>query len=293
MGVVNDTRETLQRFSRHIAELRTLLQASGVSGAKGLWKLPSMVTSDAAFRARWLEIWKEIAAEDGGKLALATAMAIIGASLGGVGIAMIGTAFGLPLVGVLGLAGYLGGQEADSLGITKRVMRAGSAAVGALFHGDAPAPEDRFQTAIETMPEILATLLAAPKLGVAKRLEIPLKPGVYLFSEDGVPIYVGQTRKLRNRYDQHTGIENEHNQASFAFLIAKDAARRAGLVVKGKRKELQADPSFAPHFISAKQRVASMQFQFYVDDDPIRRSLFEIYAALKLETESYNSFETH
>lgn len=36
-----------------------------------------------------------------------------------------------------------------------------------------------------------------------------------------------------------------------------------------------------------------MEVQFIELDGPIERTLFEIYAALVLETDEFNSFETH
>ncbi|MEZ9466598.1 hypothetical protein AB4228_07565 [Vibrio breoganii] len=63
----------------------------------------------------WLTIWEECAKNNGGKLGLGTVGTIIGASLGGVGIAMAGTAFGAPLAAILGLGGLISGSYLDSM----------------------------------------------------------------------------------------------------------------------------------------------------------------------------------
>ena len=42
---------------------------------------------------------------------------------------------------------------------------------------------------------------------------------IYLFSQDGCPLYVGRTNNLRKRLQHHT--RNNHNQATFAFLLAR------------------------------------------------------------------------
>lgn len=152
---------------------------------------------------------------------------------------------------------------------------------------------DRFRLAIEKMPTLLKQLLDARVVAVSARLTIPHSPGLYLFSELSVPTYVGQTRTLRKRYDQHTKERGDHNSASFAFLIARGLAAEAGCTVSLKRADLQVHPEFAPHFMIAKAKVAAMEFRYIINDDPIERSLFEIYAALHLKTEKYNSFETH
>lgn len=142
------------------------------------------------------------------------------------------------------------------------------------------------------MEELLAQLLAAP---VARRDEhgpIPEVPGIYLFSDDK-PVYVGQTRNLRTRLRNHTTAKATENQASFAFLIGKVEAELAGIDLKRTRKVLEADPHFAEHFRQAKARVAKMNVRWIELDDPIERTLFEIYAALALDTVAFNSFETH
>ena len=47
--------------------------------------------------------------------------------------------------------------------------------------------------------------------------------GVYLFSEHGRHLYVGRTRNVRSRYGQHTRHGTGHNNAPFAFKLAREA----------------------------------------------------------------------
>ena len=153
---------------------------------------------------------------------------------------------------------------------------------------------ERFARAVQRMPSLLDTLLRAEKLAVKDRGRIPVERAVvYLFSESGVPVYVGQTRTPRRRYDQHTGPNRAHNEASFAFLKAKKKAESAGVEVQRSREALQTDAAFSVHFGAAKAWVAAMAFQYVEIEDPIERSIFEMYAALHLGTEEFNSFETH
>ena len=42
---------------------------------------------------------------------------IIGSALGGVGIAMLGGAVGLPLAAIFGMSGFLAGSKIDSTGV--------------------------------------------------------------------------------------------------------------------------------------------------------------------------------
>lgn len=143
------------------------------------------------------------------------------------------------------------------------------------------------------LPRLLERLLAAPASPVAQHPEIPEAPGIYLFSESDHPIYVGQTRKLRARLRNHTNPLGKNNQATFAFLVAKGQAADAGIDVERFRAQLEADEEFAAHFTAAKLRVADMDVRFIGLEDPIERSVFEIYAALALDTLVFNSFETH
>ncbi|MEA2193373.1 MAG: hypothetical protein QOI73_3494 [Solirubrobacteraceae bacterium] len=109
----------------------------------------------------------------------------------------------------------------------------------------------QFQDAIARMEALLDELVTAPRHRVAEHPTVPNTPGIYLCSEDGRPIYVGQSRKLRNRLKHHTGATRGHNQGSFAFNIAKRDAVVAGVDVKRFRSTLEADALFKPHFVSA------------------------------------------
>jgi hypothetical protein len=152
---------------------------------------------------------------------------------------------------------------------------------------------EQFDRAIVRMRPLLDELLAAPKRTVADHPKVPSVPGIYLFSENDRPIYVGQSRKLSRRLRFHTGLTSKQNQASFAFNIAKREAHLAGLDIARFRKVLEADPDFAHHFDDAKARVRSMEVQFIELEDPIERTLFEVYVSLALKTTEFNRFETH
>lgn len=150
-----------------------------------------------------------------------------------------------------------------------------------------------FEEVVACLPDRLEELLQADALPRLSHSRIPDEPGIYLFSEGGVPIYVGQTRRLRQRLRQHMIPSSGQMSASFAFLLAKDLANTRGLVVGGPRQQVVSDPEFAPLFIQMKERVSAMDVRFIVMHDPIERTMFEMYAALHLGTEQYNSFETH
>ncbi len=150
-----------------------------------------------------------------------------------------------------------------------------------------------FEDAVAQMPALLDALRSAAKHRVADHPAVPNTPGIYLFSDTDKPIYVGQSRKLRTRLRQHTGAANRQNQASFAFNLAKREALAGKVDVKRPRADLELDAAFVPHFDKARADVAAMDVQFIELTDPIARTLFEVYAALALDTVEFNSFETH
>lgn len=146
---------------------------------------------------------------------------------------------------------------------------------------------------VANLPGLLQQLLDAPKARVADHPKIPSAPGIYLFSEEDQPLYVGQTRKLRQRLRNHTDPLGKNNAATFAFLVAKTEAEKAGVDMAQYRKALEEDQQFVAHFDAAKHRVSEMDVRWIELAGPIERSLFEIYAAMALDTMIFNSFETH
>jgi hypothetical protein len=147
-----------------------------------------------------------------------------------------------------------------------------------------------FDDAVRLMPSLLSELRAkAP----AERGAIANLPGVYLLSDNGTPIYVGQSRTLRSRLANHSRPSSSCEQASFAFLLARLDAREAGTPLLGlSRRDTERHPSFAPLFTASKERVARMTIKAIEVDDAITRSLLEMYVTEALALK-HNSFETH
>lgn len=118
------------------------------------------------------------------------------------------------------------------------------------------------------------------------------KQGIYVFYEDNKPIYVGRSRNLSQRFKQHGQQSSNHNSATFAFMIAKRDAEKEKVDLTKTREVLQNDPTFSPLFKKAKERVSKMKVQVIAVEDPIEQTLFEVYAALELNT-PYNDWKTH
>jgi hypothetical protein len=144
------------------------------------------------------------------------------------------------------------------------------------------------------MHELMKILLDAPLLSRDNLNDIPFK-GLYVFYENDKPIYVGISGKnrMKKRIMGHGRKSGGHNSATFAFNIAKKEAEKIGLNIKEKRYILEKKPEFANLYTHAKERVSKMKVRAIEINYPNFRALFEIYAALVLNTTEYNSFETH
>ena len=154
--------------------------------------------------------------------------------------------------------------------------------------------KQRWEEIERELPRLLKELWNAPG---APRKEherpVPSDPGLYLFLEGGIPVYVGQTRNLNSRLGSHCRPSGSHNSASFAFLKAKKRYEKKHGDWQGTRKDLQNEPEFADLFKKAKEEVEGMAVRFCLCDDPELRTVFEVYAAELLDTKEFNSFETH
>jgi hypothetical protein len=148
-----------------------------------------------------------------------------------------------------------------------------------------------FEDIISTFPERMRELTERPPIPVSGLENIPVQ-GIYVFYENGKAIYVGRSRNLKQRFRQHRQQSSDHHSATFAFMIARQDAEKAGVNVERTRDDLEKDSIFSRYFSEAKKRVSDMQVQVLSMDDPIEQTLFEVYAALDLKTE-YNTWDTH
>jgi hypothetical protein len=116
--------------------------------------------------------------------------------------------------------------------------------------------------------------------------------GVYLFSEKGNALYVGRTNNIRKRLQYHT--RNNHNQATFAFLLARKETgnTKATYQPSGSREDLLTQSLFREAFDKARERIRNMDVQFVEETNPIRQALLEICAALQAGAR-YNDFDNH
>lgn len=148
---------------------------------------------------------------------------------------------------------------------------------------------ENFQNKISQLPVLLEELEMRPLMPLFNMENIPNK-GVYIIYENGRPVFVGRSDKMRIRIKEHARQSSSHNKAELAFGIAKKIAEQKYIDVNRPRIKLERDPIFADLFASAKERVGRMWVRVIEVEDPITRILFEIYAAITLDTLEYNDF---
>jgi len=150
----------------------------------------------------------------------------------------------------------------------------------------------KWEQLMQQMPVLLEELRSQPLRPPEKQGILP-KMGIYVFYEDGKPIYTGRTRNMRRRLGEHCQPSSGHTSATFAFTIAKREAEKLGINTKVTRKHLVSNPDFVTLYLKAKQRVSKMPVRVIEINDPITQTIFEVYAVMCLNTKEYNDFDTH
>lgn len=108
--------------------------------------------------------------------------------------------------------------------------------------------------------------------------------GIYVLIASSRPFYVGISRTVLKRLQTHVR-QLEHHTASLLFNLVRDyevhvGERKALNLSSSKAKEIQ-------HWLQ-NQAVAILPLAC-----PVERYALELYAAMKLKTGKWNSFETH
>jgi len=151
---------------------------------------------------------------------------------------------------------------------------------------------DEFKTLVHKLPVLFERLANAPLRPWNNLGPLP-QNGIYVLFENGRPIYVGRSNRMKDRIKEHGRPSSTHNSAPFAFNLAKKVAEEKGVNVNRRRSDLEKDPIFSALFSEAKERVSRMSVKVVEVDNPIIQTLLEVYAALCLRTTEYNDFDTH
>ena len=150
--------------------------------------------------------------------------------------------------------------------------------------------KEKFRKIIQSI-EAKYDQLAKTKPFILKSFPANLpRKGIYLFSESKIFLYVGRSSNISNRLRYHVGYG--HNQATFAFLLAREATGKQKPTYKkeGSRAELLKEPQFKKAFDDARKRIGNMKVRIIEELDPTQQALLEIYTAYVAKTK-YNSFE--
>ena len=102
-----------------------------------------------------------------------------------------------------------------------------------------------------------------------------------------VPFYVGISRKVVQRLRDHV-LGTDHWTASLAHMIAVKCCGYAGT-----RNRAGEDPDYTEAFERAKSKLSEGSVALIEINDPVELYLFEVYAAMELDTSEWNSFATH
>jgi len=151
---------------------------------------------------------------------------------------------------------------------------------------------DKFDVIINGVKDKYNQLLSSKKHTYS---EIPKKlslAGIYLFSKDGEALYVGRTNNIKQRLQHHA--RNNHNQATFAFLLARHETGniKASYTQKGSRADLLKDDVFKTAFNQARENIRLMDIQYVEENDPVSQTILEVYAAFESGAK-YNNFDNH
>jgi hypothetical protein len=153
----------------------------------------------------------------------------------------------------------------------------------------------KFAAVVERLHPCFEQLMSLPPFTDGRLPKVMPSSGVYLFSEAGEHLYAGRSNNLRQRYGQHCNPGSQHNQAVFAFKLAREAtgqlepAYRPGAT---SRLGLSQSEIFIQSFVDAKARIRRMEYRYVEQQDQTLQALLELYCAIALGCR-FNDCNTH
>ena len=171
---------------------------------------------------------------------------------------------------------------------------------------------------IRQMEPLLKRLKCSPLRNMSQLHDLPGHPfpkqGIYVFYEQGKPLYVGCSDGLGTRILQHRS--SDPNKAAFAFILTRDEwrlwknpiwerdlykkdkelveirnSKGEQTKVKLSKGAMLDDKSIKQDFQLQRERIKEMQVRVIEIEDEYEQAMFEIYAAYVLST-PYNTFKT-
>jgi hypothetical protein len=111
--------------------------------------------------------------------------------------------------------------------------------------------------------------------------------GCYVLLKSGKAFYVGTSRTVVQRLQQHVKGETHFN-ASLAYGMANNKFPH-----EMTRDEAMANAEFRKEFDVARTLLQNSSVAFIEIDNPLELYLFEAYCAMELDTCEWNTFKTH
>lgn len=112
-------------------------------------------------------------------------------------------------------------------------------------------------------------------------------PGCYVFIDGNKPIYVGISRTVVRRLVQHLNTDT-HFTASLVYRMASKHYPH-----ELRRAQAMKDDQFKQAFLQTQGRLQAMSFAFIEIQNDLELYAFEVYAAMALDTDLWNTFRTH
>jgi len=118
--------------------------------------------------------------------------------------------------------------------------------------------------------------------------------GCYVIMQKGRPMYVGISRGVVSRLRQHCN-GTSHFSATLAYSVAKRKLSQssAGKTHGVTRDAAMKDATVREAFDAARQLLRDGSVAFIEISNAVELHLFEVYAALELDTGEWNTFRTH
>ena len=152
--------------------------------------------------------------------------------------------------------------------------------------------DDKFRTLIDELHKKYEELMSMHPVTVNTATSACPIGGIYLFTENGVHLYAGRTkRRINRRLKDHVGTADD---CPFAWHLAREETgnTEASYKTEGSRKHILNQSHFMQAYDLAKERIRQMEVRYVGELDPLKQALLEIYVAV-VSKAKFNDFDTH
>jgi predicted GIY-YIG superfamily endonuclease len=126
------------------------------------------------------------------------------------------------------------------------------------------------------------------KAAILSKLKMKLDfKGCYVLIDKDRPIYVGISQSVIQRLQQHVKGKTHYN-ASLAYRMAMEKVPH-----ETTREEAMQNGAFTAAFVQSKEYIRGLYVAFIEIKNAVELYLFELYCSLELDTDKWNTFETH